>query len=338
MKIALYALTRQGLKLAKKLAVDLGGTVYATRRLAEGSIRPFDSLPKLLAGTFSQYDGHVFIAAAGIVIRCISPHLESKETDPAVVCLDQEGRFAVSLLSGHLGGANELTLQCAKSVGGQPVVTTATDSAGVPSLDMLAAAKGLVIGNIEQVKVVNGALLDKGIVQIFDPEDSLDLAGNELFSSVARRDDWGKGRPGVWVSWKEDCPDDNALRLYPKVLHLGMGCRRGIPVDEILEHVRSVFDAKGLAVKSIASLGSVEAKRDEAGLLEAARELGVEPVFYSTEKLGSVVVPTPSKMVLVHMAVPSVAEASAMLSSGHGELIITKQKTKTVTLAVARSR
>lgn len=337
-KIAVYALTGQGLKLAQHLAIDLGGTVYALHRLAEGAVKSFESLPSLIESTFTEYDGHVFVAAAGIVVRSIAPYLVSKESDPAVVCLDQEGRFAVSLLSGHLGGANDLAIQCARSVGGQPVVTTATDSAGVLSMDMLAAARGLAIGNIDRIKIVNGALLDKRIVQVFDPDNRLGLAGNPRFSPVGRQGDWKKGAPGVWVSWRENCPDEDALRLHPRVLHLGVGCRRDVGVQEIMEHVQSVFETKGLALKSIASLGSVEAKRDEWGLLEAAAELNVTPVFYSTKQLGKVGVPSPSERVQVHMGVPSVAEASALLSSGGGVLIVDKEKTSTVTLAVARSQ
>lgn len=336
--IAIYALTGQGLKLARRLAVDLGGTVYATRRLAEGAVKPFDSLSALLEGTFTSYSGHVFVAAAGIVVRTIAPHLQSKDVDPAVVCLDQEGRFAISLLSGHLGGGNELAIECARSAGGQPVVTTATDSAGVPSMDMLAAARGLAIGNIDRIKTVNGALLDNRPVQVFDPDNRLGLAGDARFTPVGRLGGWKQNIPGVWVSWKENCPDDDALRLYPRVLHLGVGCRRDIAVQEIMEHIQSVFEAKGLALKSIASLGSVEAKRDEWGLLEAAAELDVTPIFYSTKELGKVGVPSPSDRVQVHMGVPSVAEASALLSSGGGVLIVDKEKTSTVTLAVARSQ
>ena len=337
--IAIYALTRQGLKLAKHLAVDLGGTIYATRRFVDGSgIHSFDSLPTLVSETFSQYTGHVFITATGIAVRCIAPHLESKETDPAVVCLDQEGRFAVSLLSGHLGGGNELATQCAKSVGGQPVVTTATDSAGVPSMDMLAAAKGLSIGNIDRVKVVNGALLDKRAVQIFDPEDRLDLDDSPEFVLVVKREDWETGRPGVWVSWREDCPDEMALRLYPRVLMLGVGCRRGVGKEEIFAHIQAVFEAAGLSFRSVDGLASIDAKSDEVGLLEAAAELGVEPTFFTKERLDAVDAPNPSGAVLRRMGVASVSEASAILLSDGGELLVEKTKTKTVTLAVARMR
>jgi len=335
-KIAIYALTSQGLTLAGLLAAKLGGTVYATRRLDPETAMPFDSLSDLMAATFNAFDGHVFVAAAGIVVRSIAPHLQSKETDPAVVCLDQSGRYAVSLLSGHLGGANELARQCARAVGGHPVITTATDSAGVLSVDVLAQQKGLSIGNIERVKTVNMALLEGQTVQLHDPEDWLGLAWDTSFESVADAEAWDASRPGIWVSWHADRPED-ALALHPRMLHLGIGCRRYISVYEILDHVHQVFRRHNLSMESIASIGSVEAKRNEAGLLEAAEQFGVEPVFYSTAQLAAIDVPTPSDRVQAHMGVPSVAEASALLASHGGQLIVTKEKTSTVTLSIARS-
>lgn len=335
-KIAIYALTSQGLALAARLASKLGGTVYASRRLDPETAMPFDSLSDLMAATFNAFDGHIFVAAAGIVVRSIAPHLQSKETDPAVVCLDQSGQYAVSLLSGHLGGANELAKQCARAVGGQPVITTATDSAGVLSVDMLAQQKGLAIGNIDRVKTVNMALLEGETVQLHDPDDWLGLAWHTSFESVTDIADWDESRPGIWVSWQADWPEAS-LSLHPRVLHLGIGCRRDISVYEILDHVHQVFRSHNLSMASIASVGSVEAKRNEAGLLEAADEFGVEPVFYSTAQLAAIDVPTPSDRVQAHMGVPSVAEASALLASHGGKLIVSKEKTSSVTLSVARS-
>lgn len=337
--IAIYAVTRQGVALARRLAVDVGGTVHATRRFAEDAgVRPFDSLPELVAANFTEYDGHVFIAAAGIVVRCIAPHVVDKASDPAVVCMDQEGRFAVSLLSGHLGGGNELAARCAASVGGQPVITTATDSAGLPSLDMLAASRDMAIGNIDRVKVVNGALLDRQPVQMHDPDNLLGVAGDTRFSPVSRRGDWKQGVPGVWVSVYDDCPDAEALWLYPRELMLGVGCRRGVAGDEIFLHIRDVFDRAGLSLEAVGGLASVDAKRDEAGLLEAAATLDVDPVFYSGDRLESVEAPNPSGTVKRRMGVASVSEASAILLSEGGDLLVEKTKTKTVTLAVARRR
>jgi len=335
--IAYYALTSQGLNLAWKLANKLGGKVHVIRRLADQGAVPFDSLSGLVGDNFHAYDAHVFVAASGIVVRCIAKHLQGKDVDPAVICLDQEGRHAISLLSGHLGGANELAVRCARIVGGQPVITTATDTAGIVSMDMLAASKGLVIGNIDRIKVVNSALLEGATVQVYDPIGQLGAKGDR-FVAVLAPQDWKSGEPGVWVSCREDCPDDGALRLYPRLLHLGIGCRRDIPRDEIIEHVTTVFAKHKLSMNSIASVGSVEAKRNETGLIEAAHHFGVEPVFYTTKELAAVKTPTPSHVVHIHMGVPSVAEASAMLSAGRGDLVVTKEKTQTVTLAVARWR
>lgn len=337
--IAIYALTRRGLALANRLAVDLGGTVHALRRHAgETGARPFDSLSELVAETFVRYDAHVFVAAAGIVVRCIAPHLKDKAHDPAVVCLDQEGRFAVSLLSGHLGGANELAGQCAASVGGQAVITTATDSAGAPSLDMLAFEKNMAIGNLDRVKTINGAILDNRVVQVFDPENRLGLAGDARFVPVEKPGDWKPGEPGVWVSIYDDCPDADALWLYPRVLVLGVGCRRGVGADEIFSHIRTVFDDNGFSMEAVGGLASIEAKQDEAGLLEVAASLGVEPVFCPSDQLATVQVPNPSGTVLARMGVASVCEAAALLLAQGGELLVEKTKTKTVTLAVARRK
>lgn len=335
--IAIYALTARGVELARKLSADFGGEVYVLRRYEEDGLLPFDSLTELVGENFARYDGHVFVAAAGIVVRCIAPHLKSKDVDPAVVCLDQEGRFAISLLSGHLGGGNELADRCAVVTGGQSVVTTATDSAGVVSMDMLAQSKGMSIGNIERVKVVNGTLLDKQVVQVYDPDNLLGLAGNELFE-IMSKDAWKTGNPGVWVSVYDDCPDADALWLYPKNLMLGVGCRRGVPADDIYDHIRNVFDLTGLSMDAIGGLGSIDAKSDEEGVLETASALNVEPVFYPRETLDKVEAPNPSGTVMRRMGVGSVSEAAALLLSEGGELLVEKTKTKTVTLAVARKR
>lgn len=334
-KIAIYGLTEQGCRLSHKIGRELDGAVHCVRRHVVSDAEPFDSLPELVERTFGQYDGHVFVAAAGIVVRCIAPLIKSKTSDPAVVCMDTDGAFVVSLLSGHLGGANELAAECARITGGQPVITTATDSAGVVSLDMLAKEKNMIIGNIDRVKVVNGALLDKRTVQLFDPCDRLGVQG-EPFVKVNRKEQWQRGEPGVWVSEYEDCPDSGALRVYPRSLMLGIGCRRGVTEEEISAHISNVFNAQGLSMHSIGGVASVDVKQDEAGLLDMAAGLGVELVFYAKARLEEVGAPNPSERVQRHMGIPSVSEAAALLLSEEGELLVEKTKTKSVTLAVAR--
>lgn len=338
MNIAVYALTNQGLRLARKITDTLGGTLHVAMRLKQDDAIPITSLPSHMAETFTQYDGHIFIAAAGIVIRCIAPHIQSKDSDPAVICLDQNGHYAISLLSGHLGGANDLAQQCADIVGGQAVITTATDSAGLPSLDILARDLDMVIGNMDRIKVVNSALLDGNPVQIYDPGNYFAVPENKLFRFIRHPAEWEQNAPGVWISWREDCPDANALRLYPRVLMLGIGCRRGVDGMEISQHIFTVFEAAGLSFMSIGGLASIDLKSDEQGLLDNAEGLELTPKFYSKEQLDTVEAPNPSGTVMRRVGVTSVSEAAAILLSDRGELLVEKTKTQTVTLAVARRK
>jgi len=148
-KIAIYALTPQGAVLGRRMADQLDADLFLPSRIADphGAI-PFDRLLDVVAKSFFLYPRHVFIAAAGIVVRAIASHLKSKDRDPAVIVLDQEGEYVISLVSGHLGGANELARNVARLTGGRAVITTATDTVGVPSMDLLAKEKDLTIANL----------------------------------------------------------------------------------------------------------------------------------------------------------------------------------------------
>jgi len=135
-KTAYYALTRQGAELAQRIIARAGGDLFISRRLDLPVGQAFDSLPELVAGTFHAYRAHVFVSAAGIALRCIAPHIVHKASDPAVLVCDQRGEHVVSLLSGHVGGANALAEQVAAITGGRAVITTATDGKGLPAQDM----------------------------------------------------------------------------------------------------------------------------------------------------------------------------------------------------------
>ena len=296
-----------------------------------------------MAETFSRYRRHVFVAAAGIVVRAIAPHLLSKDRDPAVVVLDTEGRFAVSLLSGHLGGANDLAQEAARITGGVPVITTATDTAGVESWDLLAARRGMAIADLGAVKTLNMAALTRETVTVCDPEDRLGLRSREnLNASLAfaeSADDLPGDRPSVQVTWRESPPAfETRLVLHPRCLAAGVGCNRGTSGAEILDLIRSVFHRHGLAMASLAGLASIEAKRDEPGIREAADALGVAVEFYPAEILGCVKVPNPSATVRRHMGVESVCEAAALTRAGGKHLLVPKARSRNATLAVALER
>jgi cobalt-precorrin 5A hydrolase len=339
-KTAVFALTPQGARLGKQLASQMDGDLYLPARLADdyGAI-PFDRFREVVVDQFLSYSRQIFIAAAGIVVRSIAPHLRTKDKDPAVVVLDQEGRFAISLLSGHLGGANDLAREVAGWTGGEAVITTATDSAGVPSFDLLAKERNIAIGNLEAVKSVNMALLRGETVQIFDPENRLGLKdlGTVGFSTewLEKEEQWVNGTPGIWVTWRSKEPESNQLVLHPRCLVVGIGCNRGTGREEITNLLASTLRENTLSLKSLHCLTTIEAKKDERGLLDAARQLDVPLVFFGGSELSSIEVPNPSGIVKEHMGVSSVCEATALLKSKGGRLLVPKTKSRNVTLAIA---
>ncbi len=342
---AVYALTPQGARLGRVLAGELGGALCVTRRLEAdfpGAL-VFDSLLPFVATTFGRYRRHLFVAAAGIAVRAVAPHLRGKGEDPAVVAVDQRGRFAVSLVSGHIGGANDLARAVAAITAGTAVVTTATDTEELPSLDVLAVERGLAIANLGGVKAVNVALLAGDPVQVWDPQDRLGLraapgaeapwAGHFLDLPVETA--WRPGMPGVRVTERAVEPGDQELVLHPPCLAVGVGCRRGVTPDEVLDAVRTTLDEAGLAPLAVLGLASAAVKRDEAGLMEAAGLLGKALLFFENQDLKELPVPNPSARVEREIGVPSVCEAAAMKLAGADRLLVQKRKFERVTVAVA---
>ncbi|MEW6669096.1 MAG: cobalamin biosynthesis protein [Thermodesulfobacteriota bacterium] len=339
-RLAVYALTPQGAQLGKLLADRMGGDLFLPAPLSEAhGGTAFDRIIPLVSETFPLYPRHVFITATGIAVRAIAPHLRSKGRDPAVVSMDQRGRFVVSLVSGHLGGANRLARVVAELTGGVAVITTATDTEGFVSFDLLAEERGLVMANPEAVKAVNMALLKGEGIQVFDPENRLGLKeGPHPGAGVRHLKDerqWQPGRPGLWVTWKSKDPEEMQLVLHPRSLIAGVGCNRGTGKEEVLQHLTATFRAHNLSLLSLGRIVTIQGKRDEPGLLEAAGELEVPVGFVHPSELETVPVPHPSGVVRKHMGVSSVCEAAALHESGAESLLVPKTKSRNVTLAVA---
>ncbi len=339
--IKILALTPAGAALARRLARGLkGAQCWLPEALAEepGDLI-FHKLAQAFQEAFAGNDNLVCVMAAGIVVRSIAPYLKGKDTDPAVVVVDEAGRFAVSLLSGHLGGANELARRVAKVLGGTAVITTATDVHGLPALDVLAVAHGLSIENLAGVRPIHMALLEGRPVRLVDPEGFLSgelSAYPELFSLEPDLDRALAGPgPTVYVGFRERDWPPEWLRLRPRNLVAGMGCHKGLPGEELLAFIRHTFEQEKLSLLSLKALATIEAKKDEPGLRMAARSLGVEFLWFTATELKDIPVPNPSPRVARHMQVASVSEAAA-LKAGGVELIVTKQKSPNATLAVAR--
>lgn len=360
-RTACYALTPGGAASARRVAAFLasengGAHVYVPPALcAAEDDRPFESLPSLLAQTFSQYRAHVFVTAAGIAVRCIAPHLVHKSVDPAVLVCDETGHFAISLLSGHWGGGNALARALAAHLGGTAVVTTATDCRELPAVDLLAQEAGCAVVDWEQVKLVNAALLRGEQVQLHDPFHLLRLEGNHFLpmdrahaehdgadpaSGTAKPDAPPPAVPAVSVDWRQMPPAAHLLRLAAPALHVGIGCRRGVSAEEILAAVQVTLTQYALEPLAVAGLASATLKEDEAGLVEAARVLRRPLRFFTPEELADAPTLSPSAMAAQLFGVDhiSVAEGAALLSAGGEEAALLVPKTKyqgRVTVAVA---
>lgn len=342
-RIACYALTTQGIELLRKLTPQLESlsnvTCFVPERWAKAPEQGFSLLQEAVTAHFKKYQAHIFVAAAGIVVRSIAPHLEHKSTDPCVVVCDQRGEFAISLLSGHWGGGNSLARHVARLLGASPVITTATDTENLPSLDTIAQQAGCHIVDWDKVKVINAALLAEETVQVFDPLRVLSLDGNPLLQPVSLPQ-IRKNAPTVSAHWRHVDAGSKLLRLAIPALHVGVGCRRHVPAEDILSAVRQTLHDAGLEPLSVSRIASVDAKQDEAGLLECAKQLQVPVFFYSPEELAEAPAPTPSVLAAQIFGVErlSVCEGAALLSAGGEDSFLLIPKIKyndNITIAVA---
>ncbi|MFI1167829.1 precorrin-3B C(17)-methyltransferase [Streptomyces sp. NPDC020801] len=259
---------------------------------------------------FAECGQLVCFLATGAVVRLVAPLLGDKTSDPGVVCVDEGGRFAVSLVGGHGGGANELAREVGALLGAEPVVTTATDSVGLAGLDTL----GLPVEG--DVAAVSRALLD-GESVVLDTEVPWPLPALPVAP---------QGPYTVRLTDRAVEPGTHEVLLRPPSLVVGVGASRGVPAEEVLGLVEDALRDAGLSARSVAALATVDAKAGEPGLVAAAGRLGVPLVTYSAEELAGVAVPNPSSAPLAAVGTPSVAEAAAL--AGGGELLVPKRKSE----------
>ncbi|MEV5875124.1 precorrin-3B C(17)-methyltransferase [Streptomyces sp. NPDC052101] len=257
---------------------------------------------------FAECEQLVCFLATGATVRLLAPLLGDKTADPGVVCVDEGGRFAVSLVGGHAGGANELARAVGGLLGAEPVVTTATDSVGLAGLDTL----GLPCEG--SVALVSRALLDGEPVAL-EAESPWPLP--PLPTSA-------QGSYTVRLTDRDVVPAEHEVLLRPPSLVVGVGASKGAPVEEVLGLVEDALREAGLSARSVAELATVDAKADEPGIVAAAERLGVPVVTYSAERLAAVEVPNPSDAPLAAVGTPSVAEAAALVRGG--ELLVPKRK------------
>lgn len=373
--VAVIAFTGQGRQLAQKLIAGLREnppsgsgcniTGYATQEKTAsagdqsagafklsagltpaGSLISFTSLRDLVQELWPQSRALIFIGACGIAVRSIAPYVKDKTGDPAVLVLDEKGRFVISLLSGHIGGANELTLAIAGLIGAQPVITTATDINQVFAVDSWAVKAGLHIVNPQAIKEISGSLLagrPVGFISQYPVKGPLP-AGIEDFSSSGNQSRSGsQARPetGIHIGSlckAEDIPEnpqvsnfsetaespivpENSpftfnLNLLPKNLVLGCGCRRGVSEAQIRKAVFTVLQQHNLSPRRLRLISSIDLKSDEKGLLDFAAAMGLPLIFFSAGQLAQAPGDfTPSAYVKKVTGVDNVCERSALLGA-----------------------
>lgn len=332
MKAAVVLASAGGEAVARRMAEAFGADLYTLSASVEGSER-IGALEPFFEERFAAYGAWLFVGAMGICVRAIAPHVRDKHTDPAVVNVDSTGRWAVSVLSGHVGGANDWARRTAELLGGEAVVTTQSDNAGLWPLDTLAGRFGWTVRtegismNEAIARFVNGrptALLigvrGEGAdwlertapkhVRVCCREEEIP-AGTELLLAVSPR------------RTEADCP---CIRYIPRVLTLGVGCRRQCAPEGIYDEIVRQLTGLGWCPEAVGRVATVELKRDEPLVRELSERFGAPVSIFTSEELAAVEVPNPSQRVAEATGSASVAEAAARCGSGDGDLVVEKRK------------
>ncbi len=340
-KTAIFALTQKGAELAARICPQIPGSVcFCNYRYALPGMNLFAHISEAFQSVWRECDSIVCIMGCGIVVRMASPLLENKTVDPAVVVVDQDGRFVISLVSGHIGGANKLAQRVASITGGQAVITTASDLQDKPAIDLIAKKAGLYIENSGFLSRIQAAILDDEPLWIFDPDRYLldYLPAEHGLRTIGPGEDLGALREslGIWVSELVSPRGVKCLKLRPSNLVIGIGCNRGTSSEEIVGFIDNNLKQNGLKALSIRNFSSLDIKSDERGLLDAARAFEKPIVFCTREQVEGILVPNPSETVARHVGAESVCEASALWSAGTKVLLVPKRKAGNCTLAIAR--
>lgn len=318
MKLAYLSFTEKGRQLAGQLAAALGGT--AQRCGASCSLEAWT------AAHFSQSDGLVYVGAAGIAVRAIAPYLKSKTTDPAVVVVDECARYAIPILSGHLGGANDLARAIGRVCGAIPVLTTATDVNSVFAVDEWAKRQNCLVLNPERIKTVSAKLLAGGTVTV---QSSWPIAGQPP-RNVCQTEDRGADvlldiHPGT----------GEKLHLVPRIAVLGVGCKKNVSFQMLEAALAAFLERTGVCEQAVSAVASIDLKKEEPGLLDFCAAHGWPLKTYPAEQLRAVEGQfTPSAFVQGVTGVDNVCERSAVLASG-GTLCQGKTARDGITMALA---
>ncbi|MEA3424342.1 MAG: cobalt-precorrin 5A hydrolase [Bacillota bacterium] len=334
-KWVLMSLTKEGLKLCKRIKdeVDIPCTIMTIEKRSDGMVdKEFDNFNEMMSHAFKNYDALICVMASGIVVRSIASQIVSKTVDPAVLVLDEKGKYAVSLLSGHIGGANGISLLLEGKIGSQAVITTASDVLDKPAVDMLAKKLDLGIDDMASAKDITARILNDESIMIYGADHSR-LISDDI-GNVNKYDG------AIVVSEKANLDIKVPfVQLIPKKIVVGIGCRKGISKDHIIESIYSMLKKYKIHEKAIFCLATIEIKANEKGLLEAAKELGVQLKIVSVDDIGEIENRFEgSAFVKKSIGVYNVSEPAGCICSDNGEKIVGKTKLSGVTVSIWRRK
>ncbi|MBQ9032294.1 MAG: cobalamin biosynthesis protein [Parasporobacterium sp.] len=334
MKIAIIAFSRQGIRTAQKAAGCFAASqvrCFTIRRFVQ-EFPEFAGIPdpagEFYREQFEWADLMIFVCALGITVRKIAPWVKDKRTDPAVVSMDERGEFAIAVLSGHIGGANRYAQQIAEKLGGKAVITTATDINHRFSVDAWAVSRGMHIDDMKIAKEISAAILERDLPIRCDlPVDSGYPQGT-IPCSLTRPE------AGILISWKVEEPFSPTLRLIPKVVHLGIGCRKGVSADRIEQSVSKVLAEHAIDPRAVKGVWTIDLKAEEEGLKELCRTRNWPLRVCSAEELKQVPGDfSASEFVQSVTGVDNVCERAALIDADR--LIVRKTAADQVTVAAA---
>lgn len=336
MNMDIYAFSGSGALLCDKIIEGLGDESIEAfvpekyLHLAKHVKLRQDNLYKSVAKSFTEKDCIVFIGAAGIAVRAIAPNVRSKKTDPAVICIDEKGINVISLLSGHIGRANEMTRKLASVIGGTPVITTATDINNKFAVDEWASRRNLHITSLKKARDIAAEILENRKVGFTSDFNVSGHVPEELCAS--------RKETGICVSLDENKkPFDSTLTLIPRIVSIGVGCRKGADCRHVYDAIREVLRKNNISSFAVKSLNSIELKKNEEGIIRAAEIFKVPFHTYTKEDLNKIEGNfTSSDFVSKVTGVDSVCERAALMDSNSQRLIIKKTVVDSVTVAASQ--
>ena len=330
--ITIISFTRKGGDINKRLTDILSEfdiTSYTLEKyLFDNRVKPLGNLKETVKRHFND-DAVIFIGAVGIAVRSIAPYIKDKFCDPAVLVIDELGRYVIPLLSGHVGGANELANYIGGALSAAPIITTATDINGTFAIDIFAKKNNLLISSRKLAKDVSAALLDNNCIDIDSDIKSIDV--KELKKKLNPKNK----ACDIKVRITDRIYDDTVLTLIPKNLYIGVGCKKNTDADKMWDFVNDIFRLEGLDIRAVKSIGSIDIKRDEDAVKNLANRLNVPFLTFTKDELNSVSGDFfESEFVRKTVGVGNVCERAVCIQCNN--LIVKKTAREGMTVAIGR--